>query len=98
MKNKKQDDVQNGKTNSYRNSKERLPTKTLFSYVSFALFLISLLAFFNFNHKETKRQKVTQRQKKKVEQSEKYKEQVFGQHESRNRTPMHMPFQMAQDP
>ncbi|MFT6781438.1 MAG: signal transduction histidine kinase/Tfp pilus assembly protein PilF [Saprospiraceae bacterium] len=84
------DDAQNGKLIAIETQKKEYQ-QNLFLAALFAILLISLLAFFNFKrYKETKRQKaIIEEQKKKVEQSEKYKEQFLANMSHEIRTPMH---------
>jgi signal transduction histidine kinase/CheY-like chemotaxis protein len=84
------DDAQNGKLIAIETQKKEYQ-QNLFLAALFAIVLISLLAFFNFKrYKETKRQKaIIEEQKKKVEQSEKYKEQFLANMSHEIRTPMH---------
>jgi len=82
IENKKEIAIETQKTNAQRN---------ISIAIGVALLLISLLAFIIFNRlKVTRQQKaIIEEQKKKVEQSEKYKEQFLANMSHEIRTPMH---------
>nr|WP_321237445.1 ATP-binding protein [uncultured Psychroserpens sp.] len=84
------DDVENQKEIAIQEAKTKAQQRISWA-IGIGLLLISILAFVIFNKlKETRKQKVIiEEQKKKVEQSEKYKEQFLANMSHEIRTPMH---------
>jgi signal transduction histidine kinase/CheY-like chemotaxis protein len=84
------DDIENQKEIAIQEAKTKAQQRISLA-IGIGLLLISILAFTIFNKlKETRKQKlIIEEQKKKVEQSEKYKEQFLANMSHEIRTPMH---------
>lgn len=84
------DDIENQKEIAVQEAKTKSQQRISWA-IGIGLFLISILAFILFNRlKLTREQKaIIEEQKKKVEQSEKYKEQFLANMSHEIRTPMH---------